>query len=607
MPTRLARTRSQQIASLQDQARASGVRQRTILRAGPPWPGFTPDVPHDLATIAHARNLRGLRPRPHPSGFGEVLMPDSGWAQLDPTNLPLSARAAVHLTQLSRTTSAGAISGDQDVTPIAATGGTGSAGTHQLWRLRPTTGAWQEIAYSAAGSGAMGADRDGSTDAPSMPHSCEFPPGAPGRSVLGGAIAEPVLIYCNNVDRVMVYPDQTGGSDYEELTTLASLDPFIARSCANFAGRVNFLNTSENGTRRRNRLRYTPVFTADPDTSSLVGGGTHDFEEFSGEGQKVLPLGDVLACYFDDGVAFARRTDIPTFPYRYEIISTERGLLSCTGITSIEGRLHFGVFTDGWYFVDPSGRFREAGIQEFDGVRIRKWRETFFNRFDIENRQRLQVHYDSMENVIRIAIPTQDNTEMVEYWVYDILGDRVSVEDAEVTCWGSYNQQIRAATTWGGTAPETWSSILGSWGSYAGRLGLTAQVHGDAAGNVYIHDPDILTREQPDNSLVFPVYEFESLQPTLGSPEDLMSVHRVNVEYVNVNSPGGTVRVASSQRSASRSIDYNEGATGTIQTSRRSFHFTDQQVGFQLTGTHPWVGRSVAMEVQGTSSSEKDS
>ncbi len=131
-----------------------------------------------------------------------------------------------------------------------------------------------------------------------MPDSCMFPAGSPGRPSYTGAIVEPAWIWTNNVDPVYVFPAGTGLQTYQDLTAQAALAPFLARSCATFNGRIYFLNTSENAVRRRQRLRRTAVFQADPSTT-LAGSGSQDLLQFRGDGLRVEPLGSVLAIYFD--------------------------------------------------------------------------------------------------------------------------------------------------------------------------------------------------------------------------------------------------------------------------------------------------------------------
>ena len=302
-----------------------------------------------------------------------------------------------------------------------------------------------------------------------MPDSCTAPFGAvarvdnetgdPGNDQQSGNIDEPCWIFTNDVDEVMVFPSSSaesiaGTHAYEPLvdeTSSPDLDGgdgigFKCKSVETWNGRVYFFNTEENGTRRQTRLRRTAKFTADPMTT-LVGSGFFDFREFIGEGLRIETLDEVLACYFSDGLAFMRPTGVPTSPDEPQTISLERGLMGTHAVTPLGRNVHFGVFTDGWWLIDQSGRWQELGVVNIDGKTIPKWRQTFYDDIPADQRHRVYTYYDQPNNLIYVARPTSSNPDPQEVWIYDPTSDRVFIENYPVTCFGTFTPRLQAGVT----------------------------------------------------------------------------------------------------------------------------------------------------------------
>ena len=72
-----------------------------------------------------------------------------------------------------------------------------------------------------------------------------------------------------------------------------------------------------------------------------------------------------------------RETGLASAPNAVQILDTDRGLLGTHAVCSISNNLHFGIFDDGWWFLDSSGRWKEAGVTQFNGRPVEKWRRTF--------------------------------------------------------------------------------------------------------------------------------------------------------------------------------------------------------------------------------------
>jgi hypothetical protein len=608
------------------------------LTARGPFLGFTPDVDPNLTDGTAFNDLRNVLARAHGDDHGEVLGLPDGFRQVDPTRLPLGDGSTlpgtppnddpvVRLDQFGRVSPTGGTTpGEVGVlefvlTPMAVTAGSGAAESGNMYRIN-ATGQWTFINESVATSAAQAltAPRDGRTNSPSLPDSCTAPFGATARAVTtaapddnlqSGTINEPAWIYTNDVDRVMVFPSTTVGAagtnaavhEYEPLTRVAALEPFLAKSCETWNGRVYFLNTSEAGTRRQQRLRRTAKFTCDPDPA-IVGAGFYDFRDFEGEGLRIETLGDVLAVYFSSGVAFLRPTGVPTSPDEPQILSTERGLLSTHGVTAIGRNVHFGIFTDGWWLLDQSGRWQELGVVNIDGKVIPKWRQSFYQEIPPNQRHRLYCYYDQPNNLIYIVRPTNENPDPREVWIYDPTSDRVFIENYPVTVFGTFTPLTQAAIAID-ALPGTIDSLTGTIDSFGQVVGFPkARVHGDAAGFVYNHRRDVVGFHGQERANIPTVQDPDWLfRVGLRSPagfRNLVTVDRVSLEYFNHENSSNvsiTVQGPSADSSQTRSVVLEGGNPENLRSRDAWFRYTSQAPGLSVSGTGEFHIRSVAVDV----------
>lgn len=593
------------------------------IRAETPWRGYEPDLaPSQASPGSMGPSSRGLVARPDPSSRGEVLMPDEGFTLLDSggtpgTELPLGGGASGHvnstnaillLTMWDRTNTTGTETGEFQRTPIAVTAGTlANRGSCQFWRRSPASTDWTEMDYA----GASGAGADARSNRHSYFDSCQMPSGANGRAL--GDIDEPAIVMCNGIQTVGITPDEVFIAPaantvhtYEELTNVAALDPFFANSCETFNGRVFFLGTEEAGAIHRQRLRWTALFTADP-LPTNVGAGAIDFREFTGDGLRCETLGNVLACYFADGVAFVRSTGVATAPVARQILTTKRGLLSRHAVTQVPDKGHFGIFTDGWFFLDPSGRWTEIG----NG----RWKRDFYARLDNDPRplKRLFVHYRQPSNLIYIAFPSIDSASVNEVWIYDVAHDRVFIDiypgtvtddgagqldSGPLTVFGDIDLQIQASTIWSAVT-GTWSSIIGSWASFGAQFGATALVHGGGDGRPMIHNADVITRvNQSTGATINDTWRFKSPLSNLGQPGKLKTSDRVSMEYIDVNGPNATFQVYGTPTDGSQSatVDFPTATLGDTRSIHRNIRLTGENLGFDISGATPVLIRSIGGE-----------
>lgn len=515
----------------------------------------------------------------------------------------------IMIAQFPRTTAGGAQSGEETNTLLAwvAGDGVGQVGgtenTAELWRVLPSTNVWERVLHinTAAGDPEANALRPGGgRDA--IPDSCVLAAGAPARTSFTGNIADPVFIFTNNVDPVYVFPSGTGLHTFEDLTEDGDFEPFFAKSCEVFNNRVYFLNTSENGTRRRQRLRRTPPFTADPDNSQ-VGSGALDLKDFSGDGLRCERLGVVLVCYFEDGVAFIRSTGNYTAPDAVQTISTSRGLVSTHSVVNLGNDLHFGIFNDGWFELDPSGRFNEVGIGDIGGSRIGKWKQTFYNLLakDPDKRGRLYCTYNPEADQVHISTPTDGTDENSVVWVYDRQSDRVWVDTYEALCFGLYNRQLTGATTYDSTT-KTYTSIApATYASLEAQFGVQAFSHGTSNGYIFQHDPDLINREKEAvTGSDAPAWSYKTHPMAGDSPRNLLVMDRFLLEHIGLDNTNRVTVIVAGDGGSGSEVTFGAITLGRLPLIHMDSTFirhASRQLDVAWSGTGPIMVKSFEADV----------
>ena len=600
---------------------AAAVQRIVRVRSGSPWQGLIPDLdPNQSSPSGMVADSHGLVARPGPDGIGEVLMPDAGFTQLDGANLPLSTAggytANTMLAQFDRTTAGGAKTSGSEYdgpTLLALIGGNDlTAGDTELWRAKPSDGTWEQVPWSQKAGGAgvgITAGHEPAATRNFLSDWAVFPAGAPSRSEYSGAISEPVFVWCNLHDRVMVYPVDdgvvTGIEDgaFEPLTY--DLDPtFKAATVESFGGRLYFGNTIEGSTQYRQRIRRTALFTADPQVS--VGSGAFDIRDFSGDLLRLEKLGSQMVAYFEDGTAFIHQSGVATAPDRVQLLRDKRGLLGTHAVTSVGANEHFGIFDDGWFFLDTAGRWTEVGMLNIEGKQVPMWKDTFYNLLDMNFRDRTVISYDG--RFVRIAFTTHQasDPENQEVSIFDPRGNRVFRELYPVVCWGISNVQIRTAGTWdvpGGdlTTATTWAEVSGSWDTYAAKFGIKALHHGTTDGHVLKHDYDIITKYDTAKSQnAEPTFHWQGKLISGGDPTKFKQAIKLWVEHIYTGTGGVTFKVEgdSADSFESGSVDFSTtGSLGDIQTTFRTFNFKAANLQFSIAGSAPIQIRSILTDI----------
>ena len=615
-----------------------------------PWQGYVPDLSVAALGPAACKSVTGLIPRADDTGLGEILGAFPGHDHVDPlyaagTTAPLSLGGAtgsqrdiVGIFDFVRTNATGAITGEYNRTLIAVTAGNGTAGdaaSGQVWRIKPSTGVWEEITLATSGSEvalvgpyplSIDTDVHGAqlVDFAVMPASST----ATRTSLAAVESGVPTLVFTNNYDNVMIYPTETAvgtptyaPGSYEDIE-IANFTNFKCRSVETWGDRMNFLNTVESGTRYPRRLRRSAIGEPSPDTAQ-DGSGAIDFRDFQGQGLRVESLGNVLACYFEDGVAFVRRTGQSQSPYTVQTVTTERGLLATHALVNLGGGTHFGLFTDGWFFLNENGQFSEAGISQGDGVRSPKWRRTFFERLDINQRSRIDMVYDARNQWVHITLPLDGASENNEVWTYDIPGDRLFVrQNFKVTKFGTGAPQLTTEGTLGGTGIDatlgvtglgldlvssTIGGLTGTIGGFASQYGLETVLHGTVNGQVCAQDETLTSMIVLTENGVSaePTWNYETVLSGMGDSRNHKTVREVVVETIKASLNDFNVQVFTNATGLSETQTFPEAATGNLGDARvltRGFRFTAPQVSLKLSGTAPFKMRSFEVDVVDTGS-----
>jgi hypothetical protein len=579
------------------------------VKAQPPWGGYLPDLDPSQVGANVCASMYNLVPGGAAGGSGEVLEVPPGFEELDTANLPLGGGDHILLLGwFPRTDVSGDRSGEFQPTIMAIEAGDGGTpGTGRLFRLQPSTAAWQEIAHSdLAASVALSGDYPGDTAETHLYDWAVMPNGAsprtdlsPGTDGVNPDITEPAFVFTNLLDPVMVYPvDPGAGSsehgDYEILTAAfgAGASAFRARSVEAWGDRLNYLNTIEDGVHYRQRLRRTGLGTADPDPA-VDGSGSLDFRDFTEDGYRVEGLGNLLACYFGDGVAVVRRSGNPVAPYEVQTLTTKRGLLSTHSLANLGDGTHLGIFSDGWFFLNSSGQFTEAGLAEVGGVPTSKWKHTFLNRLDMDLRERIYLFYDQINRWVWLTLPMDGAPENQETWIYEPHGDRVFPTSIPATVFGAVNQQLEAGVLIGGLPAEsgdgTIGGLTGTIGSFGAKYGTKAIIHGTNNGLVMMHNPNLSTQvnigsRQAEEA----AYLYKTVLSSAGSPRTLKTAHRLLMEHVKTSGGDPTFRVfGNAGLSEQGVVSLAAGSDGDVVTVSQHFRTSSRQLGFEVSGRGP--------------------
>jgi hypothetical protein len=291
---------------------------------------------------------------------------------------------------------------------------------------------------------------------------------------------------------------------------------------------------------------------------------------------------------------------VPTSPDEIQVLSTERGLLSTHAITPIGRNVHFGIFTDGWWLLDQSGRWQELGIVNIEGKVVPKWRQTFYDDLPVGQRHRLFVYYDQPNNLIYIVKPTRTNPDPREVWIYDPTSDRVFIENYPVVCFGSITPLTVAGIPIDSLV-GTIDAQVGTIDSFGPVVGFPkARVHGDQTGFVYQHRREVAGFDSATNppTVQDPSWLFGMGLRAPAGPRHLTTVDRVSLEYFNhQNNATVSMEVHGPATSQTESVLLNQGPLESVQVRDAWFRTTDRNLGLRVSGTGEFHVRALALDL----------
>lgn len=601
MASRLGRQGMAGLARLKQLGKA--FPDATRVRTGPPWGGTVLDLNTqilDQRVFADSSNLIAA---------GEVLTAPPGWVAFEDeagtAPLPLGGVGHVFGTDpgqpilgMGRV----ALLAGQEEENLAVTAKSG--GTNGTLFRYGSGNVWTEV---TAGGTAIVVDDTAVVQSAVYPIASTIT-GRRGLFVWTtglGSSGQSVYYYPSAVNTYNNFPiPNTNPYDYT---------PFQARSVAANLERLYFGNTVENGTPYPQRVRWTiPSWTTvsadNLGAPSQVGMGAIDFPEFKGQLIKILPLKNSVVVYFEDGVGVLENTFNAIAPHRKRILTHRRGLLGDNAVVEVEAGLHFGLFTDGWFFFDGEG-WKEAGVTDVGGIGSHKWINTFFSQLNQAKSNRISLGYDQRLRHIHITFPAGNATYPNTYWIYDIRGDRIWPQSAGTATGGTprifenYREVTKAGTTWA-TATGTWAGAgAAPWGSFDASLGKLPLCHGAGDGTIWQHDPSVYTRDGGG------VAWSMQINTDFGDPFLNKTWLRKALEYTSTFVSGTIYYLLQNARGTN--IKTGSCALASGNTGRNvawlEMHSTSSAFKFNLSGNHPVLLLGWQDEIVGTSTGEAES
>jgi hypothetical protein len=541
---------------------------------------------------------------------GGTLGPDAGFVRYEnsaATSLPLldvENQAVAHLIQYVPGTGTNTVQ-------LAVTKKT-SSGTGHVWEY--ASNSWTEVVWSGTGSTIpfYPAEFDGDNgvrgDWTYVPFMNTEPTTA--SAGLGGkpGVHHGQIMFTdgNNAEGIYVYPD--GDNHYFGFEQSVFNNNFSCVTIEVWADRVFFGNLNEDNVLYKHRLRWCAPgnTTVDIDVNTL-GAGFLDLERIDGGILRIETIGDYLAIYAEDAIAFASRTGISTLPIRVDYLSEERGVLSTHCVAELGSGEHFLVATDGWFILDSSGRMRELGLSDVGGRLTRRWIRTFYDSFNYEQRHTLNTVYDLRNRRVKVAWSDNDAEDNVpnRIWNYDLDTDRVW-EDAYIG-----NEPITMAIFEGFTDQTTWATATTDWENYAPQqwdvrdaVGSPRIVHGTPDGLIFEHSPSLATRDGERF-----IVSATSHKSNFGDTAALQFTDKMWIEYISTGSSDGiSFSIDYDDASITQSVKLNKSNSGTNQSTFINAHQSMRRLGWSVSGLAPYyiTGIDFEIAIEGDSTQEKE-
>lgn len=510
------------------------------------WVGYCPDVKQDLLGWAAGYSSRFV-------ARGEILYPDRGYTRihdycfgeetagddagegpLDDADLPQKICYMDNFVKETQT----------DLLIITRA----NVGDYSHIFLRDgITGAWAEVEPRggwSAGPSLTDAQAPFSAGESVVFDGCTFSPGHPDTPPFYSL--QECYIICSGTHREVAFLpldltnnstiDPTLNYDYGIDNSVVATNPnsFKAYSVCQFDGRACYWYTIEDGIGNPRRLRHSIV--GNPLDITGTGSGFIDADDLTGDGTCIRVIGDSMFAFTTGGSAMFHKSPAneELAPFEIETLSLTRGLWGPRCMITWAPGLAFGIFTDGWFFLDGTGNFQPVGQAPLgNGAMTRRWQDTFYSIVNYAALDRILVVPDQFDSVIRIYFPTAGATEPNVCWVYDTLGDRIFPdEDYDV----SSGFPTAAANTPSFSIFNTIGSLgpiggLGTIGAMSALVGHYSTTFGTSTGHIFEMNRTDVRRQNSDAEFFEPRCRYSSNYYHFDAPLAFKTSERLTVEY----------------------------------------------------------------------------
>jgi hypothetical protein len=280
-----------------------------------------------------------------------------------------------------------------------------------------------------------------------------------------------------------------------------------------------------------------------------------------------------VVCYFEDGVAALYPTGLTLPVFERAYVTKNRGLLAKGSVIPVAEGVHFGIFTDGFWFFTEQGEWQEAGVAEVNGARVRKFTDYFFHLLDKAQTGAIQMGYDPERRLVYISFPISGTGGFsTNVWVYELGADRMWIQN--------YSTSTGNDADW----VSSWGYLRAVEAPATNRFSL---VHGSPFGMVWEHVPDTWQRNG-----VAPTWDYSTATSDFGDPYSLKTWLTNRVDFHGHAATGNLTTAM---------VDGRDGASlgsattaYAASTSRRTLMVpanagTSTTAKITLSGSHPFT------------------
>ncbi len=262
---------------------------------------------------------------------------------------------------------------------------------------------------------------------------------------------------------------------------LTTPDPYLVGWINTFGSRLCLYHTTESGTDRKLRCRWSVV--GDPEDWAAVGSGFADLEDSLGDSdtiQRAERLGAYMVVYGDNSMCLQQYTQDPYSPFAFSSRVAANGLAAPRALVNLQGKAHIFLGLDNVYRytggvgVEPIGD--PIRTELFEALNQDLYQRSFF------------VHIPE-ERVLRLHFPRVGDTYCGAFFEYNLES-------------GSWARGIRTYSGFGRGRSScdvtwcdwfalgiTWADLTGvTWRDVALRSGFPFTLYGDGDGKVYEDD-----------------------------------------------------------------------------------------------------------------------